>query len=293
MALSSLEKAIILTVSYSNIFEFPLTEDEISRRLISKNRVSLEDVRNELSKLVRKDLIDNKDGCFFIKNTLIADRKERNNFSKNKKREAQNFYNKAKLLPFIKAIAITGSLSVNNAKENDDVDWLIICQNHTLWIVRPLVILLALLYGKRRERDGHHRDNSWCFNMFLTEDTLDVAQQKRSIFSAFEVCQAEFVVDKDSVAEKFLIVNRWANNYLANFYTIRLKESHGYVSNHKMNKQVNFVIKLLNKGLFFIQYHYMKAKITREVVSIDRALFHPRDTKRVVVQKWKKVLKNV
>lgn len=296
MSLSGLERAVLLSISYSSIFSFPLTSQEIWLRLIYKNPTSYQKVKEILLTLVSKNVIKT-DGIYYTISeiSLFKIRKLRQKFSNLKRREAEIFVKKAKLIPFIKAIVITGSLSVNNAKENDDIDWLIITRKDTLWIVRPLIILLATFFGKRRERSGNHRDNSWCFNMFLSEDSLQVAVKNKNIYTAFEVFQADFVYDKDDLERKFLAKNSWVKKYLPNYWQkknskVDLNRSCYYKED---NKDPLSTLSFLNKVFFFIQYQYMKKAMTREVVQINRALFHPRDTHGNVLEKWKEILQDV
>jgi hypothetical protein len=294
MSLSGLEKAILLSISYSNIFSFPLNSREIWLRLISSEKVSHQRVKEVLEGLLFKNFLK-KDGQYYsiIDKATSQLRDKRATFSQKKRQEVDFFISKARLFPFIKAIVITGSLSVNNAKENDDIDWLIITQDNTLWIVRPLLIVLATFYGKRRERNGDHRDNSWCFNMFLSESNLLIEEKNQSIYTAYEVCQADFVYDRGGIEKKFLFRNNWVKKYLKNFWNDRIikKETKEYF-NLQENKNL-LLTKILNNLLFMIQYQYMRNAITREVVKKDLALFHPRDTHGNILIKWKKILKDV
>ncbi|NCN03907.1 MAG: hypothetical protein GW942_02435 [Candidatus Pacebacteria bacterium] len=296
MSFTGLERAIILSISYSSIFSHPLSCPEIWLRLVIRKPVFYKKVREALSELVSKKIIIT-DGQYYTlsDSTFFSIRKKRHQLSLSKRSEATLFVKKARLIPFVKALIITGSVSVNNAKENDDIDWLIITQKHTLWIVRPLVILLATFFGKRRERNGNHRDNSWCFNMFLSEDCLQVADKNKNIYTAYEVFQADFVYDQNNIESKFLGENSWVKKYLPNYWLeknkkIDLIES----SNCKKisNKDLSF-FSIINKLLFFIQYQYMKKAITREVVQINKALFHPRNTHGEVLKKWKEIVRDV
>lgn len=296
MSLNGLEKAIILSVSYSNLFLTPLSGEEIWLRLITKKKISLKIVKKTLAKLVQKGLI-NKDGdCYFIVDKKLPTIKaKRVKYSKEKLIEANLLINKAKLIPFVKAIVITGSLSVSNAKKNDDIDWLIITSKNTLWLTRPLIILIASFYGKRRERSGNHRDNSWCFNMFMTEDHLTISQRTRNIYTAYEVCQAKFIYDIANIEETFLKNNSWVGKYLNNFFKFRLNKAKSRLVNKDRNDEsykniAGAFLSILNKALFYGQYLYMKKGITREVVKINTAFFHPRDTSSRVLKKWKQVI---
>jgi hypothetical protein len=293
MSLNGLDKAILLSISYSNVFSFPLTSREVWLRLITKKEVTLQKVEQSLIKLTQKKILK-KFGKYYtvVEKDLSRLRLKREIYSKEKLTEANGLVSKAKLIPFIKAIVVTGSLSVSNAKKNDDTDWLIITSKNTLWITRPLIIMIASFYGKRRERSGNHRDNSWCFNMFMTDDSVSISREKRNVYTSYEVCQAKFVYDKGGVERKFLKDNSWVKNYLFNFYSSRVFEVKKKTLDFKENDKNSFFIRYINDILYFIQYLYMKSRITREVVEKNKAFFHPRDTHGKISKQWKQILIN-
>ncbi|MDH5533614.1 MAG: hypothetical protein OEX81_04265 [Candidatus Pacebacteria bacterium] len=292
MSLNGLEKAIILSISYSNVFSTPLNSREVWLRLITQQEVQFEKVKQSLARLVKNNYLV-KSGEYYCvgKKDLLDLKFKRTKYSQSKLVEAKRLINIAKLIPFVKAIVITGSLSVSNAKKNDDVDWLVITSKNSLWLTRPLIILIASFFGKRRERNGNHRDNSWCFNMFMTEESLAISNKKRSIYTAYEVCQAMFVYDSNGVEKQFLENNSWAKKYLKNFFDSRLIKVKGKRADYKINYLDNFITYLLNDLLFYIQYFYMKNRITREVVKKEVAFFHPRNTHGKIFNKWKQILR--
>lgn len=318
MTPSKLEKAILLTVSYSNIFDFPLKKEEIKRRLIGSVTPSFRNLEKILAGLIEKKLLFEKEGFYFLKSSknTVSSRKRREKIALKKSLDAQKFINFARKIPFIKAIVVTGSLSTNNTNLNDDVDWLIISSKHRLWIARPLVLLVSTLFNRRRRRNGDHRDNSWCFNMLMEESSLSLPLSKKNIYTAYEVCQAKFVFDRGSVEELFLRKNRWASERLANFYEKRREETDNKISegvNKNANERSLFgfftssrrdsvsafrmigrlwerFIDELNRIFYIIQYQYMKKNITNETVTLEFAFFHPRDTRGKIMKKWRKIL---
>lgn len=302
MVLNKLEKAILLSISYSSVFDFPLKTAEIKLRLIGTKNVSSQDLKKTLIKLCKKKFLLEEKGFYFLpnfrKNLVLREKRAKIAFSKRK--EAQKFVNFAKRILFIKAIAITGSLSTSNTNLNDDVDWLIMTAPQRLWLTRPLVLLIGILFSKKRHRNGDHKDNSWCFNMFLEETSLGLPYNKRNIYTAHEVCQADFVFSKDGEEGLFLGENRWVKRYLPGFYQERIAEAfekHKKISAKKTKAKkteklwLGWLLDLINKLFYKIQYWYMKNHMTEELVQENRAFFHPRDTKREIMRKWQQILR--
>jgi hypothetical protein len=272
-----LKKHILLTTAYSAVFGQSLSVAEVEKRLlISRGKIGSE---LKLPKL--------------ITDQSLRDKRRKNSLKKLD--EAQKFVSILKHIPWIKAVVVTGSVAVNNAVENDDTDFLIITQKNRLWLARPLVVLVAMWFGKRRQADGSHRDNSWCLNMFLDEDKLKVGKGGRSIYTAYEVLQAKFIFDRGGVEQRWLQENSWVGRVLPNFYEFRKEE---VLKKVRMVEGINKEgfnedwggFDLLNELLFKFQYWYMKSRITREKVELGRAFFHPRDTRGEIFEKWKKLL---
>jgi hypothetical protein len=131
--------------------------------------------------------------------------------------------------------------------------------------------------------------------MFLSEESLQVATKNRNVYTAYEVVQADFVYDHNDLERKFLVENNWVNKYLPNYWQdkdnkVDLTKSCHYKEDSNYSYSI---LSLLNKVLFYIQYQYMKKAITREVVQINKALFHPRNTHGEILKKWKGILQDV
>ena len=79
----AMEKAILKTLIYANIFDYPLLAHEIHKWLIGKV-VTIEQTEKALKKLVKTKKIILKDGVYFLKrrSELIEVRQKREKVSK-------------------------------------------------------------------------------------------------------------------------------------------------------------------------------------------------------------------
>jgi hypothetical protein len=180
---------------------------------------------------------------------------------------------------------------VQNAEAKDDVDLMIIVQTDRLWLVRPVLVLFSFLCGKRRSWN-HEEYNSWCLNLWLEEHSLAVHPDKRSIYTAYEVCQAQWVLDRNQAKSKFLQANEWVRPLLPNYY-FDIVQHTTTTSRVKHNMYVNGFWKVFNDQAYQLQKWYMKRHITTERVGKSFAFFHPRDTKRSIFQAWKEVISSL
>ena len=211
-----LKKAVLSTLAYADIFDYPLRENEIYRFLISDIRYQILDVSKGLKELPE---VSQKNNFYFLKERehLVLLRKKRERWSRKKLKIAKQVARCLKLIPTIKMVAVTGALAMENSNENDDIDLLIITSKSRLWLTRFLtVILLELVANRRHPADKEVKDKI-CLNMFLDEGHLEVPKKEQDLFSAHEVCQLKVLWDKNGIYQKFLKANLWSKKFLPNW----------------------------------------------------------------------------
>lgn len=256
---------VLLTVAYSSCFSFALTENEIAKRLPKAPKelpFSRKKVSQSLKKLVNQGLVRSDNQYFYLQERDLANRKARAQFIVEKQNKTAEFVQFAKKIPFIKAIVLTGSTAINNAKKNDDLDFMLICQKNTLWLSRFLLILLTKLKNKRPDQK---KDNAWCFNILLDENDLTLDENRRSLYEAYEVLQMIFVFDRDHYQENFFNANEWLKNYL--FFYDNFKFA-------TYDKTMSF--SLLNQFFFYLQKQYRLIMFGKEnfSLSLSQAFFN-------------------
>lgn len=286
---------LFVTLLYSWSFEFPLRIDEWVRRLyrpmdsaIKGDSLSL--AQAAICKLAQRNQVTT-DGVYFapaskkFTTDMASIRSQRLAFSQAKLAEIKPLVRLCQWLPWVAGVAVTGSVAVENAKKDADVDFMIVCLPSRMWLVRPLLILFSQLHGKRRTWRGEE-GNSWCFNLWLEQHTQSVPPSQRSLYTAYEVCQARWIISKAHTKELFFAANRWVTFVVPRLFTSATTQS---VEHEQKTVGVGIpllynIIDLANYISFKIQYFYMRRHMTRERVSFHFAAFHPRDTKVNVLQ---------
>lgn len=289
---SFLQEAILHTLIYSDIFDYPLTKDEIWKGLIKCNNVTMQECKNETQKL---KTIKFKRGFYFLKgrDKLVSIRKERKKYSAEKLYKAYEIINKIKLIPSVKLIGTTGALAMENGKKEDDIDLFIIATAGLLWTTRLLVTLLVEITGMRRHPQEKNANNKICLNMFVDEDNLAVPKKEQDLFSAHEVVQMKPLFVRGNTYQKFLQENNWVEKYLPNAYKkLALVESDKDTSEvakqrfrllgwwrNQVNKITDFFLKI-------IQLWYMRNRRTTEVIKEGVIRFHPQDARIWIMERY-------
>jgi hypothetical protein len=136
---------------------------------------------------------------------LIARRLDRAVASDRLWRRARRFVRVLRLLPFVRMIAITGALSMNNSAAGDDIDVLIVTAPDRVWLTRGLAI--ALVYAGRLCGD------TLCPNYVISERAL--ALDTHTLFVAHEFAQMAPVYGH-TIYDRMCAANNWVQTLLPN-----------------------------------------------------------------------------
>jgi hypothetical protein len=219
--MNELQKAVLKTLAYADVFAYPLTLEEIHLFLITPSGKAyfLKEIEKELTSSELHFLIESQKNYFFLKNRqeIISLRQERDFYSSQKLKIAKRAAGWLKLIPFIKMVGITGNLAMKNADEDDDIDLLIITGQKRLWLTRLLTIFLTELVSKRRRPEDKEVKDKICLNMFLDEEHLTLPQNEQNLFTAHEIYQLKILWQKENIYQKFLKENQWCKKFLPNW----------------------------------------------------------------------------
>lgn len=206
-ALTPLEQAIWRTVAYVDLFDYPLTAVEIHRYLAGV-QASVNDVAKTLigsPGLV--GLLNQKEGYFYLtgRGEVVDVRRERRYRAQQLWPAAVRYGRLIAQLPFVRMVAVTGSLAMNNVAEEADIDYFLVTENGRLWLARALVIGVVRLAARR--------GIVLCPNYFVAESALTLPE--RNIYTAREIVQMVPLFGH-AIYEKLRWHNCWASQFLPN-----------------------------------------------------------------------------
>lgn len=205
--LPRLEKAILKTVAYVDIYDYPLSATEIHRYLIGVRTTESETLR-ALSNLSQNgQFLECSQGHYSLlgRGNIVETRKQRREIAKIMWTRAEYFGNILAALPFVLMVSVTGSLAVDNADLESDIDYLIVTSNNRLWTTRALIVLIVRLAAKRGV--------ALCPNYLVTERAMTF--QERNLYTAREVAQMEPVAGLE-VYQRMREANKWVDEFLPN-----------------------------------------------------------------------------
>ena len=198
--------AILQTIAYSDIFDHPLTAREIHRYLFGL-QASFDDV----CRVLEKESVLVRTGKYFTlpgRETIIPIRLERETRSRKLLPRAMQYGRILASLPFVRMVALTGSLAVLNVSKKDDFDYMLITVPGRVWTARAF----AVLFNRVVKLLGH----TICPNLIVSEKKLD--WPLHDLYSARELCQMIPVAGFDRY-QKLLRANQWAKDFLPNAFS--------------------------------------------------------------------------
>ncbi|MBI4039456.1 hypothetical protein HY388_01350 [Candidatus Daviesbacteria bacterium] len=278
-------RAILATLVYADVFDYPLTRQECYFYLISKTPLSVTELRQALSQLTKNKKIKSRKGFYFLpgRKQVILSRGERSEFAKKKLILAKQVAGVIGFIPSVRLVGITGALSMQNTSKDDDIDLMVITSNGTLWITRLLVTLLVVVIGKKRFPQQQKVGDKICLNMYIDESALDMGPH--DLFIAHEIVQMVPMVDKRGTYQKFMQANLWIRSFLPHAFGRKAKSTRGeekQISQWPLSFTLN-ALRSLEAPARGFQLWYMRSKITTEKVTKYELRFHPNDIRRKVL----------
>ncbi len=200
-----IERDILATLAYFDIFEYPLNEAELYQFLPNTYTHAL--FIDGLNRLCTKELVYRFEELYSLqdKYALVTRRRQGNARAENLLKTAEKIASFLSWFPFVRGVAVSGSLSKHFADEKSDIDFFIITRKNRLWIARTLLLIF------RRVAVMFNKGDWFCLNYFLDEQALEI--EEKNIFIAIEIATLIPFVGKDSFS-KFYFYNEWYLNYL-------------------------------------------------------------------------------
>ncbi len=217
-----LKKSLSLTLSYFDLFDYPLKKEEIWQWLWSETGSSLarEEVEKELLSGQREGWIAEQEGFYFLpgREKIVGWREEREKISWKKIKKAQRVARLLGLIFGVKMIAVCSNLGYLNADEEADIDFFIVSEVDRIWSVRFWSVFWMKILGQRPS-PGKTK-NKICLSYFVTEDNLNLkstetGEPDRHLI--YLLSQYLPIYSEDNLWQRFVAANYWIKRYLPNF----------------------------------------------------------------------------
>lgn len=274
------QTAILKTLAYADVFNYPLAPYEIWKYLIECES-SWSEFYSSLVQLESRQKIAFRQGFYHLphRRKIISLRKKRQKIAADKLIYTQKLRNWFKLIPYVWFVGVSGSLAMANTRLEDDIDVFIITAPRRLWTTRMLCTLLLDILGVRRKPDQQKTQDKLCLNMFMDGGKLGLPVHERDLYLAHEVVQLQPILSRYQTYERFINANRWLKRFLPQAVKF---------SSQNYQLKVNFrpEVGKLEFWLKKLQLKYMQQRRSKEFLGKYLLRFHPQDARSWVMREY-------
>ncbi len=258
--IGNLSRAILHTLAYADVFDYPLTARE-THRYLTGVEASIQDVERGLE----DETLFARVGEYFTlrgREEIVPTRKQREEIASRLWKKALRYGRWIASLPFVRMAAVTGSLAMNNVEAGKDIDFLLVAAPNRLWTVRAMTLALA--------RIARLENIHLCPNYLLATNALEL--NDRSHYAARELAQMIPLSGMD-VYEQMRRLNAWTDEFLPN--ARGLPDSTRVVKVHVCSQRwLEWFLDLLRVDRFEKwEMHRKIKKLTREQASSRETYF--------------------
>jgi predicted nucleotidyltransferase len=294
---NNLEKSILATIAYFDIFDYPLTIVELWKWLYQSGA---EEKKNNLSEILDilennvkiNSLVGSRRGFYFLRGreAIVELRQARYNLAEKKFKRALRVGFFLKRLPGIKMIAVCNNLAWSNAGEESDIDLFVVTEKGKIWTTRFWAAGLLKIFGLR-PNEKRTKDKI-CLSFFADEENLNlekISLGRPDIYLIYWIAQIAPIYDPGGIYQKFLEANSWIKKYLPNYLGVE-------PGRQRLLGRQKLALNFLGWGENFfhrIQLRAMPTKLkemanrdSRVIVNDSMLKFHANDRREEYRDKW-------
>lgn len=307
----ALHQSVIKTLAYFDIFDYPLTREELFLYLWqSPPNVSYSDFILEIENLLQSERarsLESFGGYYFLpgRRDIIAKRERKILYTEERIKIARRGTKKLRYIPFVRALFVCNQLPVG-VKKNSDIDVFIVVREGRIWLTRFLITVILSIFHLRRTKKNVER--KMCLSFYVTDNNLDLSNiciGFPDVYQAYWNSQLIPVYDSDNFYTKIVEKNTWVKKVLGNMpqkYSIldrwnvfdtkttkSIKSFFEWVFSSKFGNFCEKSIRALQlKKMKGSEKVVQKEQIRNIVIDDTMLKFHENDRKQYFKDEWEK-----
>lgn len=223
---TALDRAILGALAYHDVFDYPLTVEEIWKWLyvdgddaVAVARATPADVEWAVASLSVARTVDRAGSYVTLagRSDIVATRMARHAANERKWRRARQVASVLRLVPFVRFIGVVNTLALDNARPESDIDLFIIVKRGRLWLTRALVTALVHAMGIRRH--GSTVTDRVCLSFYVSDGALNLEPLKHPAIAhdsylAYWVTEVVPLYSRGDAWQSFLHANEWVTKQI-------------------------------------------------------------------------------
>ena len=200
-----LRTAILCTLAYADVFDYPLTTAEVHRYLIGY-QASQQEVDAALDSMPGSQVgVNGRLWTLPGRKKIVGLRRRREAQAGKLWPLALKYGRRIAALPFVRMVAVTGALAADNVELDADLDYLVVTRPGYLWVTRAMILAIDQATNVSLARI--------CPNFILAESHLTL--DDRDLFTAQELARMIPITGLAAYAA-LRAQNRWTDSFLPN-----------------------------------------------------------------------------
>ncbi len=194
MSISLLEQSIFDTVRFFDLYDMPITKTQVWQHLVVAktgydHHASLQEIVRllETSDFLKTNL-EMKWGYLALRGriSLVAKRLRRHAIAQDKWKLVRRCAYLLSFMPFVRALAGSGSLAVDNTKHTSDLDIFVIAKEGRVWTTRLMLLVASQILGRRRVYGERSAPDMLCLNHYITDRALRISSDIQNVCMAMQ-----------------------------------------------------------------------------------------------------------
>ncbi|MBI5254419.1 hypothetical protein HY932_01400, partial [Candidatus Falkowbacteria bacterium] len=225
-----IEKSIISTLAYFDIFNFPLTKQELWQNLWIEDPATVvneslrQDFEKAFERLIPKYINCAGGFCGLASEQFsqkIVTRKENYRAAIRKKDVAAQNAKLLSRMPFVRAIFLCNNLAYDNSRDDSDIDFFVVTKRGRLFVCRFFCVLLMKIL-RRRPTKMKTRDKI-CLSFWVDECRLGLGDilKQNDIYLHYWLKQLVPLYDSQNLLNKIWQQNVWIKYRVPNVLPYR------------------------------------------------------------------------
>ncbi len=306
-----LKTTIVKTLAWFDIFDYPLTREELYKYLWCEGTPDVKKMAYE--EFMREDMAPFSRNYYFLpgREHIIAERERKIPLLDKKMKIAKHAIRKLRWIPFVRAVFASNTVAQGTAHADSDIDVFIITKAGRLYLTRLLVTLILTLTRYRRTSTVIR--NRVCLCFYATDDALNLAPIRIAdpdIYLAYWIVQLLPLYDPDNYFEKIQHANAWLKNYLPHAPTASCLAHRFRVDDNTISHAVKKFFQAAWRGAYGDLLESQAKKIqqvkmklnkfsvqnksdTRVIISDQMLKFHENDRREEYRATWESRVKGV
>ncbi len=282
------ERAFLQSVVYAALFDYPLTPGQLSESLLGQRANEAMLLQWYDHSVYLRATVDFVDGYFFPRgrHDVLDTRAEREAISRTMLREMAQPLKLITGMPFVRLVALSGSLAHLNASNDADMDLFVITSPGRVWTVTVVTLAVARLRGWRKRL---------CLNYVISERALWIAPA--DLFSANQIVHLRPITGSEAY-RRFLEANHFVERFYPNFLP-RPVEQEGRPPSRLLEHALNLTVGPIAERLCHWLYRaYLRRRAhtwkSRDQVRLERECLklHTSSHRREVMERFEQALED-